>query len=102
MTLILDKENPLATKVRTRDGGKARIICIDCKSNEYSNGTAIIALIAVGGGEFIRVFGMDGRFYKGQPDVRDLVNILEENKVFIELNKLIDQVNKLKEILSSK
>lgn len=40
MTLILDKENPLATKVQTRDGRKARIICVD-----KVGGLPIIALV---------------------------------------------------------
>ena len=34
MTLILDPVNPLATKVQTRDGRKARLICVDRKGSD--------------------------------------------------------------------
>ena len=41
MSLILDKENSLETKVQTRDGRKARIICIDRKAVTHP----IVALV---------------------------------------------------------
>lgn len=72
MTLIIDKENPLATKVQTRDGKKARIICVDLKSSTHP----IVALVEVfEHQETPRFYKLDG--ITGWDKNDDLINVPE-------------------------
>jgi hypothetical protein len=76
MTLILDKENPLATKVQTRDGRKARIICVDRK-DEVS---PIVALVMHHDkSEYTVNYMADGK-YNMHENCDDLINVPEQNE----------------------
>lgn len=74
--LILDKENPLATKVKTRDGREARIICIDRRGDRRGSRETIVALVTDGlGGEYPGLFYENGSYgYYAESDM-DLLNI---------------------------
>lgn len=78
MTLVLDKDNPLATKVQTRDGRKARIICVD-RAGYY---TPIVALVVNDNGEDIVCCERDGRSI---PRGDDLINVPVTHKRWINI-----------------
>lgn len=80
MTLVLDKDNPLATKVQTRDGRKARLIAVDRKS-EFS----IIALFENGECEGFGVFLSNGRAFKNVESRIDLINVPVTHKRWINI-----------------
>lgn len=72
MSLKLDKDNPLATKVQTRDGRPARIICTNRKG-EFP----IIALITEADGlESYLAYTADGFLWSNKsPHSSDLINV---------------------------
>jgi len=76
MSLILNKDNPLATKVeaieqRTGNRLPARLICVDMLS-----GSPLLALILFGGSEHLCTFPLDGINGCGY----SLVNVVEKQK----------------------
>lgn len=79
MTLILDKENPLETKVQTRDGRKARLICVDAKG-----ALPLVALVLQpDSGEGIASYHLDGT----HPYSHDLINAPVTHKRFVNFSK---------------
>ena len=98
MSLILDKENPLATKVRTRDGKAARIIRVD-KNGLYS----IVALIKDVDCDLVAQFTADGKYYQSRESPSDLVNVEQITDQAINVvDSILQQAFKLKEILLKK
>lgn len=84
MTLKLDPENPLATKVQTRDGRKARILCVDCKTDKYT----IVGLITMPSGkEYTESWTPDGSAYIASPCEDDLINIPETQSWWVPVMK---------------
>lgn len=74
MSLILNKDNPLATKVRTRDGEPLRIICVDAPGP--------FPIIAIGSNGRLLGYSMIGN--NCSCDTRnDLINIVEKQKWFL-------------------
>ena len=71
-TLILNTANPLATRVQTRDGRKARIVCVDTKNQEFP----IVALILQSDGTELPVLvTADGGYCIGDEEsARDIIN----------------------------
>lgn len=87
MTLILDKDNPLATKVQTKDGRKARLICVDRKDRAYP----IVALIDIEASEVACAFTTNGHFFKeGSDPEKDLINASVTIKRWVNLYKNTD------------
>lgn len=74
MTLILDKENPLATKVQTRDGRKARILGFSRKQSDYRD--YIYAHID-GISSYDFVYFINGKLYEDKECDSDLINVPE-------------------------
>lgn len=78
MSLILNDDNPLATKVTTRDGRPARIICIDVKNIQ-----PILALVTNKDGfEQTIQYELNGKYYFHNNVLNDLdlINIVEKQK----------------------
>ena len=77
--LTLDKDNPLATKVQTRDGRKARLICVDGPGEQ-----PIIAIVADvdGVNDRVEYFWRDGGWtlIRGSFTHADLVNVPVERE----------------------
>ena len=79
MTLKLDPHNPLATKVQTRDGRKARIICTDANCAR-----PIVALITtVVGVEEVRTHILSGRYFNDVESPSDLINVPETKSSWV-------------------
>ena len=77
MTLTLDKDNPLATKVQTRDGRKARLICVDKKSKYWP----VMALVTADCKEYTVEFTAAGMANQnGEPSTADLINVPVERE----------------------
>ena len=81
MTLILDKEHPLGTKVQTRDGGRARLLCIDVLGSE-----PVVAAVIFrdSNEEFILTYDAGGSYQVGNNDGCDLINAHSDPWVKIE------------------
>jgi hypothetical protein len=63
--------------VQTRDGRKARIVCMDANTVEYP----IIALLAGPAGvEYPISFALNGKFYTNREHPNDLINIPIKHK----------------------
>lgn len=79
LTLKLNADNPLATKVQTRDGRKARIICTDRRSV-----LPIVALIQEPDGtDSVYCYRVDGLSREGEGRPVDLVNVPEKRVLWI-------------------
>jgi len=76
MTLKLDPNNPLATKVQTRDERKARILCADFQDPMYPI-IAAVQQASEGSGETIFFFRSDGQLLAEAGGI-DLINIPPE------------------------
>lgn len=74
MTLALDKDNPLTTKVQTRDGRKARLICVDRLTNA---GPELVALITgKSGEEYLWGYNKSGSYWGDATEhANDLINV---------------------------
>lgn len=89
-TLILDKNNPLSTRVQTRDGRPARIICIDTKV-VHINGQhkTMVALVTCGSTmgnanwERLYTYYPNGTVVGFGEDCADLINFSEKQKWWV-------------------
>ena len=81
-TLVLDKENPLATKVQTRDGRKARLLAVDLKSHSHKF-PIVAAVLQSDGTEYIEIFYEDGRKYQANDSGYDIVNTPVTHEVWM-------------------
>jgi len=85
MSLILDPINPLQTRVQTRDGRPARIICTDRKYSVCGIDYPIIALIpfSVSGSEEGFYGYRSNGSYTNHPDALDLINVPQKRAGWI-------------------
>ena len=89
MTLTLDKDNPLATKVQTRDGRKARLICVDKKSQYWP----VMALVTADCKEYTVEFTAAGMANQnGEPSTADLINVPVEHRRWVNFIRWADGV----------
>ena len=76
MTLILNKDNPLATKVQTTDGRKARLLCVDGRSGFGNYPLIVLVTSCLGDGyETLYACDMEGK----------LINVAAQHKASGEL-----------------
>lgn len=71
-TLILDKENPLMTKVIQRNGRSARILALNEK---LKDGRSMVVLREMPGGVYVSAHYLSsGRFYNDEETEADIIN----------------------------
>lgn len=76
MTLTLDKDNPLATKVQTRDGRKARLVAHNLRGAYW-----LAAVVDCGQTDAFVLASKDGRVIGTQDFPADIVNEPVEHRL---------------------